>query len=211
VRFKRQTDNNMTFEANYLQTLRADERPPAPLPYGPEGSDEAVELHLQKVVNKLRALPGLTVTADFDSYGSGYASYVDVLLTKTDGLPSNVYAERNARGTVIRALHEYVGLRLYVCLLAPFAAMGPGRYSQSWQEGKVSGGSTSFLEPAQVNKCPPGDWKQEWRAVQEIVEQAGIRLLSAADVAAELPFTAIIDSNIGSGRQVFDCFFHWND
>lgn len=50
-----------------------------------EYDDDAADEYISKVVGSLAAIKNLAYQAEFDSYGSGYASYVEVFCYKKDG------------------------------------------------------------------------------------------------------------------------------
>jgi hypothetical protein len=78
------------------------------------GGIPAVEGFLRRVVADLNRPPALVVEhAEFDRYGSGYASFVDVLLTRRDG---SLRRTENGRT-------EVEGVSLALCRLAPVAVL----------------------------------------------------------------------------------------
>ncbi|XVQ83029.1 hypothetical protein ACQP2K_29870 [Microbispora siamensis] len=79
------------------------------------GGAEALEGYLRQVVADLDRVPGLVVEhAEFEHYGSGYASFVDVFLTRRDGSTRRV--DPDGYTTV-------AGFSVELCRLAPIACI----------------------------------------------------------------------------------------
>ncbi|MEN2465848.1 hypothetical protein [Ornithinibacillus sp. JPR2-1] len=79
-----------------------------------EYDHEAVNDYISSVVGSISAIKNLAIEANFDSYGSGYASYVDVFCYKKDGSSS----EQKDYELWID------GIRVYINRLAPVAIFG---------------------------------------------------------------------------------------
>jgi hypothetical protein len=152
-----------------------------------EYNHDAVNDYISKVVGSLAAIHNIRYEADFDSYGSGYASYVDVFCWKRDGSSSE------EREDVL----WIDGIRIYICRLAPVAVIGKGQVTKH-----ARGGSSDYIESSSVNVLPSGDWKQEVEGIRNILKMVN-QLLS---FEAEIP-TILANKPY----KMFDAFFYWED
>lgn len=174
------------------------QRPVGPAPPYAGGVGAEIEDHLRRVVAALASDGLLDVEADFDHYWSGYASYVDVFCSKSGGRSTT------REGTLERT----DGLSLYLCRLAPVAAVGPG---QTTRQGRSTAGS-GFLRPESVGATPDGDWAAESRAVSEALSRYGFSVPARAELSAPLPFDAQIATVLSDPPyQVYDALFYWED
>jgi hypothetical protein len=156
------------------------------------GSKSAVK----NVLHDLEQSKQIAVESD-DSYGSGYASYLDVFCFKKDGSSSRV----SGFTTIID------GISLYLCKLAPVAVMGAMTKTKS-----KNGGSSSFLRPEDLNKLPSGDWSQVIIEIKLKLEKQNFILLEPKSLKQEMPFETYIPTIIGDPPyQIFDAFFHRED
>lgn len=161
------------------------------------GDEQAVERFLRRVVDELRRCRALEVEADFDAYGSGYASYVDVFLTP-----------RGGRSTVHRDGMDWTdGLHLYLCRLAPIAAYGPGQRTRH-----ARGGSRTFLRSDRLFETPPGDWSEQVHALETVLARHTLEFVRKAKLNALLPFDLDIRTALERPPfRYFDALFHWED
>jgi hypothetical protein len=160
------------------------------------GSHNKIKGHIKATIHDLEQSKNIILETE-DSYGSGYASYVDVFCYKTAGRSSQVKS-----GTT------YIdGIAIYLCKLAPVAVMGAIQKTKS-----KHGGSGSFLRPDDLNTLPNGDWAAFANELRNKLEQHGFEILEARELKKPLPFTAEIETNLGDPPYtVFDVFFNWMD
>ncbi|MDP9863282.1 MULTISPECIES: hypothetical protein [Streptosporangium] len=133
----------------------------------------AVEGFLRRIVDDLNRLPSLIVHhAEFGHYGSGYASYVDVLLTKREGS-----MRRSADGWT-----EVEGLPLTLCRLAPLAA----RFALDVRSSGPGGsGARGLPRLSEVTDTAPPGWEQECHQVDQVLDRHRITLLGLSGSTAE--------------------------
>ena len=164
------------------------------------GGPAAVEGFLRWVVADLNRLPSLVIEhAEFRHYGSGYASYVDVFISKRDGS-----MRRSMDGTT-----EVEGLTLALCRLAPLAAL----FKHSWRSsGPGPAGGHSMPELSRmVDDDPPG-WEQECRQIRRTLDEHGIALLDSRILGLPLNVRLQVETALGEPPyRVFDAWFHWTD
>lgn len=91
------------------------------------GSAEDIEDYLKDTAAYLRRSELLTVETHFDSFGCGYASFVEVFCSKKEGSCARQYGD---------SLHTD-GLLVYLCRHAPMAAYGRETRTRSSNEGKL--------------------------------------------------------------------------
>lgn len=151
---------------------------------------------LKNVLHELEQSKQIAVESD-DSYGSGYASYLDVFCFKKDGSSTRV----SGLSTITE------GIALYLCKLAPVAVMGAMTKTKS-----KNGGSSSFLRPEDSNILPAGNWDTVIFEIKQKLEKQNIELLEPKILKQKMPFVAEIPTIFGDPPyQIFDAFFHWED
>ncbi|MET8867377.1 hypothetical protein ABZW11_30910 [Nonomuraea sp. NPDC004580] len=164
------------------------------------GGPVAVEGFYRWIVADLGRMPALTVhEAGFGHYGSGYASFVAVLVTRRDGS-----ARRSQDGWT-----HVEGLPLALCRLAPLAAIfHPAVHSS----GPSGAGSRDFPVLDRVAAAAPEGWGQEFRQVAAVLERHDITLLDPATLGRPLPAGLQVETFLGNPPYtVFDAWFHWTD
>lgn len=159
------------------------------------GSDNKIKGHIKATIHDLEQANPIQVESE--SYGSGYASYVEVFCYQKDGRSSHVNA-----GTTYTD-----GIAVYLCKLAPVAVMGAMQKTKS-----KHGGGGSFLRPEDLNTLPEGDWFEFTNVIRSKLEKNGFEILEARGMKKTMPFEANIPTILGNPPfQVFDAFFHWED
>lgn len=167
-------------------------------PYNMEEYDhEAIDNYISKVVGSLATIRSVKYEAIFDSYGSGFASYVDVFCWKRDGSSSE-----KREGIV-----WIDGIRIYICRLAPVAVIGKGQVTRH-----ALGGSRNYIESSTINVFPSGDWKQEINDLRNILDSYFFTELEPEYLNQPLPFETEIRTILASKQyKVFDALFYWED
>ncbi|MDZ8240647.1 MAG: hypothetical protein RMZ69_26425 [Nostoc sp. ChiQUE01a] len=161
------------------------------------GLPEDIENHLKAVVATLRRSPLLDVEAQFDSYGSGYASYVHVFCAKS-----------NRQSTVRRGDIDCIdGIVVYLSRLAPIATYGVEQRTKHQQLPIISRG---FLENRRIRQLPNGNWSNELDEIITTLENFRFLLPSLEELREPLPFKAKIPT-IFESECVFDAIFYWED
>ncbi|MGW4409328.1 hypothetical protein ACWEJ6_35230 [Nonomuraea sp. NPDC004702] len=145
-------------------------------------------------------MPTLSVHhAEFRHYGSGYASFVDVFITKRDG--SMRHSENGWTNVE--------GLPLVLSRLAPLAALfkpdiqtsGPGRV-----------GSRGMPELSLVTDTALPGWEEEYRQIRQVLDRHDIALLDSQVLSLPLEAELRPETILGSPPySVFDAWFHWMD
>jgi hypothetical protein len=160
------------------------------------GSHNKIKGHIKATIHDLGQSRIIALEIQ-DSYGSGYASYVDVFCYKKDRSSSQVKS-----GTTYIS-----GIAIYLCKLAPVVVMGSMGISRG-----PNGGTFGFLRAEDVGTFPPGDWLKVETEIRQKLERHGFEILKPRELKKPLPFTAHIETNFGDPPfTIFDAFFHWMD
>ncbi|MFF4194112.1 hypothetical protein [Nonomuraea sp. NPDC001831] len=155
---------------------------------------------LRWIVADLDRMPALSVhDAEFRHYGSGYASFVDVFITKRDG---SMRQSENGWTNV-------EGLPLVLSRLAPLAALFKPDIQAS---GPSGAGSRGMPELSLVTDTALPSWEEEYRQIHQVLDRHDIALLDSQVLS--LPLEAELRPETVLGRppyRVFDAWFHWMD
>ena len=160
----------------------------------------SVEGFLRRVVADIDRKPSLRVHhAEFQHYRSGYASYVDVFITKRDGSMS-----RSENGWT-----EVEGLPLALCRLAPLAALFKSDIRSSGPDGA---GGRGLPDLSRVTDTDLPGWEEEFRQVGQMLDRHGIALLNSQVLSLPLEAGLRVETVLSSPPySVFDAWFHWMD
>lgn len=160
-------------------------------------NDQAIDDYLAKIVGELAMIENIKFEADFDSYGSGFASYVDVFCWKGDGSSTKEHDK----------VQSIDGLRLYLCRLTPVAVIGASQVTKH-----ETGGVEEFLNSEKVDNIPPGDWKEQIEGIKNVLKRYRYKVLERTYVSELLPFDAKIPTIVADPPyKLFDAFFYWED
>ena len=167
-------------------------------PYDVKENDEkAIDDYLRQVVGSLARVNNLTYEADFNHYGSGYASYVDCFCWKRDGSSTKIEDREQSID----------GIRIYLSRLAPIAVFGEGLVTKH-----TNGGSSDFLSNTTVGTLPPGDWNIQIQGIRKQLESFNFQILEREYLNQFLPFKATIPTIMSDPPyRLFDAFFYWED
>jgi hypothetical protein len=159
------------------------------------GSETEIEKHMRHAVALLRSTGALEVDAEFNHYGSGYASYVHVFCEKTQG------RSRTSRdGT-----DEIDGIAVYLSRLTPYAV-----YGREERTKHATGGSQGYLRARDVYSLPPGDWLQEVGAIRAVLQNLGFVFPEKQQLVEALPIELDIPTVL-ENKHVYDAIFYWED
>ncbi|GAA4568744.1 hypothetical protein GCM10023193_50950 [Planotetraspora kaengkrachanensis] len=166
------------------------------------GGSEAVESYLRRVVADLNRIPELVVEhAEFAHYDAGYASYVDVFLTRRDG--SARHLEPDGYVTV-------EGFTVVLCRLAPIACvLSPGERS-THPDGR---GTHSMPWLDAVTELPIPAWERGCEQISHVLDRHHIAIVGPHLLSRQALPHLTIDTNLGDGQphSIFDVWFHWRD
>ena len=168
--------------------------------------DNEVEAHIRRLFYRLNRIPGIICEAEWDHFGSGYASFVEFFC----------YREKDKHHTENKWTREEKtdGLLLYISRLAPVAIMGEDtRYKTFRIEtgDEIGGAYGSLTSPSQLRisqKFLPISQK-----ITEVLTEFGYELLREEMVNMPLPFQAKIPTIYSEPRDyvLMHAIFYWED
>jgi hypothetical protein len=161
---------------------------------------EAIDQFHNSVVENVSTKFGLLARSDYESYGSGYASFADVFLFRKKALKiqSRKISEvvKGVKKTVDLEDHIYEGVRFLLSREAPVFAFGMDTESTTYQGGKCRGGSSGFLSKERLGSVPAYWWPKNTVAVTRMFQAHGLKILDRATLATDLDFDAEIATNL---------------
>jgi hypothetical protein len=195
----------MPFSEEYLRRIVRDEVigdfPPFSL-----GSIAKTENYIRKIVARLASVSTIIVEADFSSYGSGFASYVEIRISKRDRSDSITLAQNQ------RVTYETNGLVLYVSRLTPYWFYGGSRWAETYEKGKHTGGGSMFLEPTSQININQAVWQHDSQLIESVLQEFRYSLLVENELTQPAPIDIFIPTILADKPyKVFDCFFYWED
>jgi hypothetical protein len=146
------------------------------------------------------------VEADFTSYGSGFASYVELRISKQDRSDSITLAQNQ------RVTYETNGLMLYVSRLTPYWFYGGSKWAKTYEKGQLVGGGAMFLEPASQDVINQLVWQHDRQLIEAVLQEFHYSLLTSTELIQPAPTDIFIPTVLADKPyNVFDCFFYWQD
>lgn len=163
-----------------------------------------VEAYIRNVVGSLSDIRSIQVEADFNNFGSGFASFVPVKISKKDR--SDV--------TTTQQNHQITqhtnGILIYLCKLSPHWYAGASEWTLTLENGQFHSASNQFLSPQDWDKINWSTWQHEFNQIVDKMKQFQYQLLEQSELIK--PVEIKISSNLLDGNpKIFDCFFHWED
>jgi hypothetical protein len=165
-----------------------------------------VEEYIKQMLGRLKDHNSIKIQADFGAYGSGFASYINVKITKKDR--SDTIFTKVGKLNV----ESKNSLLLYISLLSPYWYSGGANWSENYLDGKFQGGSMPFLRPEDNAKYDKTIWQDEIDFITQQFDEFRYRLLTQTELEPYLNFDIDIPTIVADKPyQVFDCFFYWED
>ena len=195
----------MPFSNAYLRSIVRNEVvgdfPPFTL-----GSITKTENYIRKLLARLAACSTLLVEADFASYGSGFASYIEVKIAKRDGSDRTTLAQGQ------RVTYEHNGLILYISRLTPYWFYGGSEWSKTYEEGRYVSGGAMFLTPDSPARIDNALWQHDSQLIEALLQEFRYSLLTPTELRQPAPAGISIPTVLADKPySVFDCFFYWQD
>ncbi len=196
---------DFNFSENYLRNLATDKVQGDFTPFN-KNDVQKVNRYIKGMLGRLSDKKSLIVEADFSSYGSGFASYINVKLSKKNKLDSQI----KQKGNKIEVTTE--GVLLYISSLSPHWYFGGVKWFSSYLDNKFQGGTMPFLTPRNIRQYNTALWGDDIEYITRLFEEYRYTLLTEQEVEKDLWFDVDIKANLGEKPySVFDCFFHWED
>ncbi|WP_417763032.1 hypothetical protein [Shewanella sp.] len=193
----------MTFDDTTLQAI-IDCKPQGD--FGPfaASDEEAAENYACQLRAAIAASNQFAVYQQADEYGSGYASFFDLFISKQPLQTALADGENR----------DVDGISLYINRLAPIAVFGPQQVAvkQSWP-GTIQGWR-GHVPVSQLNQLPSGDWREELATINYWLQQYGYTLLDPTTAQQPLSFSAAdvgYEWNLFGTATVYDALFYWVD
>ncbi|MFD1607068.1 hypothetical protein [Oceanobacillus luteolus] len=176
-------------------------------PYHTNNPQE-IEAHIRRLFYHLKRIPNLIIEAEWDHFGSGYASFVEL------------YCYRKEDVTVLeewRDIQEIQinGMIINVCRLAPVVIMGEDERSRKYRKstGEVlSGGSGTLLDGLHRLQLTEKFKCLEQQIIQTL-EEFDYQVLDQKVAELPLDFRTSIATLYRDSREykVMDALFYWED
>jgi len=195
----------MSFSDDYLRRI-VDAEVVGDFPPFTLGSITKTENYIRKLLARLAAGADFLVEADFDSYGSGFASYVEVKISKLNGSDRVTLAQGQ------RTIYDYDGLILYVSKLTPYWFYGGSKWSKNYENGRHTGGAFMFLTPDSSTNINEALWQHDSQLIESLMQEFRYSLLTPTELRQLAPAGLAIPTLLADKPySVFDCFFYWED
>lgn len=131
----------MTFSKKYLTEL-VKGIPKGEIAPFTTGNLDTIEEYLRRIVEAMsRTLWKLKIIADFDHYGSGFASYVHLSISRRRNSDTRVKLKNGPEAEFVEEV------TLYLYRLAPYAVYSADNWATTYRDGKATADSFHFIEP----------------------------------------------------------------
>jgi hypothetical protein len=165
---------------------------------------DLVEAYIRNVVGSLSDIRSLKVEADFKNFGSGFASFVPVKISKNDGSDVTTTQQNN------QVTQHTNGILIYLCKLSPHWYAGASDWTLTLENGQFHSASNQFLSPQDWDNIDWSIWQHEFNQIVDKMKLFQYQLLEQSELIK--PVEIKISSNLLDGKpKAFDCFFHWED
>lgn len=176
-------------------------------PYNTNNERE-IEAHIRRMFYRLKRIPHLIVDAEWEHFGSGYASFVEFFCYRKEDI--TVIEEKNGEREL-----EIKGIIIDVCRLAPVTIMGEDermRIINIAVNEEVGGAYSSLLDdPRRLNISERFHTVE--RQLKQALEEFEYVILDEETVNKPLSFKAKIPTiyRESYGYKVLDALFYWED
>lgn len=171
-------------------------------------NEQEIEAHIRRLYHRLNRIPNLTIEAEWNHFGSGYASFVEFFCYLKDHLL--VAKEKNGEREL-----EIDGIIIDICRLAPVVIMGEGkRYKiiEFATNEEVGGAYGSLLDDPSRLKIDV-KFKAIERQMKQALEEFNYENLEEDIVKQPLSFKTKIPTLYREPQayKVMDALFYWED
>jgi hypothetical protein len=195
----------MIHSEDFLRTLATEKVTGNFFPFE-TGDLDKVEKYIRQIVGRLKNNNTINVEADLNYYGSGFASYVAIRISKRDNSDSIIKSDKN------QTTKSTKGILLYISNLAPYWYYGGSEWSATTENGKFVSGSSGFIFPDDIDKYDKIKWDSDIEKIKLTLSYFNYNLLTKEELEKTVDLEINIASNLINGSpRVFDCFFHWED
>lgn len=195
----------MPFSEDYLRSI-VTSKVVGDFPPFTSGSISKTDNYIRKVVARLASIATLLVEADFSSYGSGFASFVEVRVSRKDQ-SDTIISTKNQHIT-----YDTTGLVLYISRLTPYWFYGSSEWSKTYDQGQLTGGFRMYLNPGSQATINQELWQHDRQRVAAVLQEFRYGLLTPEELRQPAPAGIYIPTELAEKPYaVFDCFFYWQD
>lgn len=170
--------------------------------------EHEIEAHIHRLFYRIKRIPNIICEAEWDHFGSGYASFVEFFCYEKEGIA----VEENRHGIQD---HRIESVLINISRLAPVVIMGEDdrtkRIRSSTEE--VLGGSNGSILGRQKLSHVDQRFYPIMKKLAEALEEFDYTLLSIDDMNQPLPFSAKIATLYRTPKEylIADAIFYWED
>jgi hypothetical protein len=178
------------------------------------GDEKLVLDYIKKIGGRLNSIHTISAEADFSNYGSGYASFVNVFVSKRNGSGTVVETKVNKSKETL-SVKTTTGLELYISKLCPYWFYGAASKSITTdKDGAFRSSSGGFLTPQSMKDVDRAVWNSDIENIKNVMLEYQYTLLTDEELSERV--SPAVDSMIYTELSnppfhVFDAFFHWED
>lgn len=178
-------------------------------PYDTKNAEE-IEAYIKQLYYRIKRIPNMICEAEFDDFGSGYASFVELFCYRKEDVI--VVKDKEKYGILE---YEKTGVLLNVSRLAPVFIYGEDERYQTVRVETMKKISSSYSSlPGQINIFNR-DKKFDELSYQlfQVLKEFGYEALDEGYANKSLPFEADIPTFYREPYEyrVLDALFYWED
>lgn len=171
-------------------------------------NEREIEAHIRRLFYRINRIPNLVCEADWDHFGSGYASFVEFFCyQKKDAV---VVKEKYGRREV-----QTEGIIIDICRLAPVAIIGTDeRYDTiNMETNEVVGGAHSSLLGGYQLLELDEKFQEMAEKIKKALQEFDYTVLNPEEVNEPLPFKTKIPTIYRNPGEylILDAIFYWED
>ncbi|MCG7337519.1 hypothetical protein MHZ95_19860 [Sporosarcina sp. ACRSM] len=171
-------------------------------------NEQEIEAHIQRLFYRINRIPNLVCEAEWNHFGSGYASFVEFFC----------YRKEDAKVIEEKYGHQEIkteGVIIDVSRLAPVAIMGEDNRCKTIRietNEVVKGGYCSLPGHSKLLALSEKNHPIEYQ-LQQAIKEFGYERLPAEQMNQPLPFKAKIPTIYREPKEylIMDAIFYWED
>lgn len=163
-------------------------------PWNAEGAHEAF---YRRILAEIEEKSGVCIKAEFNAYGSGYASFVDAFCYPGDDASRINHQEPGV---------EYAGIAILLSRLGNFYTLG--KVQKSWSD---TGGSSYLPDSRMSDDFTEPFFQAPLKGIREVLARHGMREIRVGELQTpiDVPYIPTILDD-GSYKE-FDALYFWHD
>lgn len=170
--------------------------------------EQEIEAHIRRLLYRIRRIPNIICEAEWDHFGSGYASFVEFFCYRKED--RRIVEEKYGRRE-----EKTEGIIIDICRLAPVVIMGEDERYQTVriETNEVVCGAYSTLlgDPRRLHV--PDRLQPLREKIRQALEEYSFDLLEAEIIGQPLPFQANIPTIYQKPKDylIMDAIYYWED